>query len=64
MGRATGGWLLRHAAAPINSTRQIQSSDFNLIDVVVTMSKCQAGGFGRSVQFDQLGYVLFPARVI
>ena len=42
-GRATGGWPLRHAAAPISRTRQMQSSDFSLIDVVVTMSIM--GGF-------------------
>jgi hypothetical protein len=38
VGRATGGWLFPHAAAPISNTRQMQSDDLSLISVVATMS--------------------------
>jgi hypothetical protein len=38
VGRATGGWLLWHAAAPISNTRQMQNNDLSLINVVATMS--------------------------
>ena len=65
VGRATGGWLFWHAAAPISSTRQMQSNDLSLINVVVTMSIMSMWArISRAVQFDQFGNVLLPVRVI
>jgi len=35
VGRATGGWLRRHPAAPMSRTAQMQISDLKFIDFVV-----------------------------